>query len=299
MTELNLSEKILDKIKKNHIEPKAKWRFTAKNAAIWIVAMAALLFGGLASSVVVFMLVNNDWDVYEHISGSLPEFVFITMPYYWLVFLLIFILTANYYLKNTKKGYRYKLWQVATLIIFSSLSLGVLFYNVGMGKAIEEVFSRKVPFYSELSGQRKNIWEKADEGRMAGEIIMLIDEDEFRFREMNLREWRIMSGAAIMPPGLLIKEGDMLKIIGKKIDENNFEAFIIKPMGVPFGGMIESGRGIRRGLNEHPEIRERLRDIRFRPEMKGSMINPGLPRPSFERNSGELRNTIIEDSVVR
>jgi hypothetical protein len=299
MTELNLSKRILDKIKKNHIEPKPKWRFTAKNAFIWIVAVAALLFGGLASSVVVFMLVNNDWDVYEHISGSLPEFVFITMPYYWLVFLLIFILAANYYLKNTKRGYRYKLWQVSTLIVFSSLFLGVLFYNVGMGRAIEEVFSKKVPFYSELSGHRKEIWEMADEGRIAGEVMMLISEDEFRFKEMNSREWRIISGGAIMPPGFLIREGDIIKIIGKKIDENNFEAFIIKPMGVPFGRMIESGRGIRRGLNEHPEIRERLRDLRFRMEMKGGIINPDLPRPPFERNLDGLRNTVIEDSVVR
>ena len=95
MKYLNLSQAVLAKIKEEHIKPRPKWQFTFKNVLVWITSAIALVFGGLSSSVVIYMLVNNDWDVYEHITGSLAGFIFVTMPYYWLVFMAIFCLSYS------------------------------------------------------------------------------------------------------------------------------------------------------------------------------------------------------------
>lgn len=272
MTEFNLSQKVLEKIKKEHIKPQPRWRFIAKNMVIWFISAVALVFGGLATSVVIYMLVNNDWDVYEHITGSLPEFVFATIPYYWLVFMVVFIVVAHYYLKHTKKGYRYRLHTIAVALFISSTALGILFYNIGMGRAIDDVFAENVPFYMNLLEHRKGIWVMPEEGRLGGEIVMVINENEFKLREFNQREWRIIIRETIIPANSIIKKGNTVKIMGNKLDEETFEAFIIRPAEIPFGGIFDNRRDIKRRLMEHPEIRDRMMNKPPRGLMRDMMM---------------------------
>lgn len=286
MTELNLSQKVLEKIKEKHIKPKPRWQFTAKNIAVWLLGLLALIFGGFATSVVIYMLVNNDWDVYEHISGSLPEFVFITMPYYWLVFMIIFIGAANYYLKHTKKGYRYKLRTIVLALFLSSTFLGILFYNVGMGKAIDEVFTKSVPFYSDMMGHRKGLWNMPDKGRIAGEIISVVDGNTFKLKGVDGLEWSIVMKDVITSSEQIIIVGNRVKVMGDKLDERTFEAYIVRPMGIPFGGILDNRRNVKQQLMKDPDLRRRMID----PEFRGSMKCPGMhvsePEECFKKNCG-------------
>ena len=85
----DISRDVLKTIEEKHIKPKPRWTFLLKDYAIWILGAFSLIVGSLAFSVIIYMLKNNDWEVYRHLSGSLPGFVVITMPYFWLIFLAI------------------------------------------------------------------------------------------------------------------------------------------------------------------------------------------------------------------
>ena len=73
MTKKSISKKILQKIRKEQIKPKPKWEFLLKNYVFWGAFILSIIVGGLASSVAIFRLVNNDWDI-MHKLGHHPIF---------------------------------------------------------------------------------------------------------------------------------------------------------------------------------------------------------------------------------
>ena len=97
----NLEEKIINLIKNKKIQPEPKWKFLIKNYSWWLAGIISIIIGSISSAVVFYMLFNNDWDIYQKTGSSLLSFILISLPYFWLICLIIFILLADYYLKNT------------------------------------------------------------------------------------------------------------------------------------------------------------------------------------------------------
>ena len=84
MSENNIPNQVLEKIK--NIRPTPRWQFLLRDYSVWILGAVSLALGSLSFSVVLFMLANNDWDIYSEISNSFFKFLLITLPYFWLVF---------------------------------------------------------------------------------------------------------------------------------------------------------------------------------------------------------------------
>ena len=72
----NTSKNVLKEIKAKNIKPKAKWRFLLKKSVVWFSFGLCALIGGLAMSVIIFMLVSNDWDLQRHLGNNFIEFLF-------------------------------------------------------------------------------------------------------------------------------------------------------------------------------------------------------------------------------
>ena len=111
----NFDSNILERIKEDNLKPKPKWTFLFKDSVIWFFGALSLVFGALGVSVIIYLLKNNDWSLYNKLSGSFLEFILLTMPYFWILFLAIFILVIKYNIQHTKKGYKYSL----PIIVFS------------------------------------------------------------------------------------------------------------------------------------------------------------------------------------
>ena len=60
MEKENISKQVLEKIKDKKIKPKSKWEFLLKDYVWWFLGILALNIGGLAFSVIIYFLVNND-----------------------------------------------------------------------------------------------------------------------------------------------------------------------------------------------------------------------------------------------
>lgn len=219
----NLSEKILKEIKEKKITPKPKWEFLLKDYLVWVSGILSLVVGSISFAVAIFVIRHNDWDIGMRMAGSIWKFALLTLPYFWFICLGVFAFLIYYNFKHTKSGYKYPFYVIVFGVIFLSVVLGVLFYGIGLGQAVENVFLRKMPFFREHFDPRFRIWNQPERGFLMGEVEELKNGEGFRIKDFKDREWFIQN-----LPGNL-KEGDMLKIIGEKINEENFKATEVRP----------------------------------------------------------------------
>lgn len=225
----DLSQIALDKIKKKNIEPCPRWRFVLKNYSWWLAGVVFIFVGGLGSSVVFYMLINNDWDIYQKVGTSLISFALITMPYFWLVFLVLFIFLADYYLKHTKYGYRFSLIKMVSLSIFISILLGGLFYNIGIGEALDKEFYKRVPGYSNLIHNKEKFWMQPEKGLLVGIILEIENNNNFIIKSPRDRIWNIIGDNVLIRRMVDFSIGSRIKIIGEMKDDEVFIAEEVRP----------------------------------------------------------------------
>ncbi|MCD4694216.1 hypothetical protein K8R62_02550 [bacterium] len=223
-----ISEVIFKKIKESHIKPKPKWEFLLKDYTIWTLFGISLIVGGLAFSVIFYMFANNDWNLYQYVSGSFIGFFFVTLPYFWLIILVMFIVLAYYNLRHTKRGYLLSLRKIFLFSLLSSFLLGGVLYFAGLGKSINSIFNEKVPFYEKVLGHRNSVWNNPQRGLLAGEVIEIITPQKFYLIDLKGDKWCV---ECFYESGCFYIEDEnnkIVKIIGD-LGEECFQAKIIKP----------------------------------------------------------------------
>ena len=236
MTKQCLSEKILEKIKEKNITPKPKWTFLLKDYSIWLLSVGSLIIGSLAVSVIIFLVRNDDWDVYKHINDSLGQFILLTLPYFWIIFLIIFILAANYNIKHTKKGYKYELHTLVFSGVAISLLLGVFLHNFGVGHAIDKILTHKMPVYTKVIQGKHGRWADPEKGLLAGQIIKIENKDKFKLKDLKENTWVIVKTDNTFVKMVEIKIDERVRIIGAKQGDNVFQAIQIMSAGKRFDG---------------------------------------------------------------
>lgn len=235
----NFGEKLLETIKEKHILPKPRWQFLFKNYVIWTIGAFALFIGAIATSLIIYMLRTDDWEVYKKIDNGLWEFVLLAIPFFWVFILALFVMVVYFNFKKTKKGYRFSAPVILLTAIIFSILLGTIFYVSGMGKEIDDILGQKAPLYDRLINPHMNFWFMPEAGRFSGLVVKKIDEDKFTVVDRPGKEWSlIISDVNKLKFPVMI--GMPIRAIGEKISENEFEAKEILPVG--------PGRGFYRRL---------------------------------------------------
>lgn len=227
MSENNISNQVLERIKDT--KPKPRWQFLLRDYGVWVLGVLSLILCSLSFSVVLFMLTNNDWDIYSEINNNFLKFLLVTLPYFWLVFLLLFLLAAYYNFKNTKQGYKFPFYKVSLLSILASMLIGTFLYNMGVGQAIEDSFNNCVPYYKEVFNARKKIWMRADEGFLAG-YIKSIEEDKITIYGIDGNVWELTRSIDFHCPPMILNVGDRLRLTGERKADGIFEVDCILPL---------------------------------------------------------------------
>ncbi len=214
----NLDEQILNKIK--DLKPKAKWKFLAKNYLVWSLAILFLVFSSFACALLLYLVVNNDWEYSKIIAGNFWDYWVTSFPHIWFVFTVAFLIVSYFNFKNTEKGYRFKQKRLITLSVLIILFLAFVFCSFGLGNAIDAIDLEQ----SKIFNQRKVIWINPEKGFLAGEVIQKND-DNLELIDFEGKSWIIDTTEAHVTP--YIEEG--VKILGTKVDENVFKAKEVSP----------------------------------------------------------------------
>jgi len=210
----NISDKIIDKIRVEKITPKPRWQFLLKNYIFWTAFGLSIAIGSLSFAVIFHTTLENDWDVYRYLDKNIVTFIFISLPYFWIIFLTI-VLAADYYeYKHTKLGYRYRGYLIVLGSITISFVLGAGSFYLGMGKILDETFARKVPYYHGIIQHKKEVWNHPEQGLLAGKVKKIIDEKDFNIEDFQGGIWEIRGNNIIWHEMPKIEEE--VKLIGEK-----------------------------------------------------------------------------------
>src|SRR3989339_605854 len=188
MNKKSLSERIFNKIKEKKIIPRPRWEFLLKNYIVWLLGVISLIIGSLSVSVIIFMFKFSDFDIYESLHNNFFEFLISNLPYFWIIFLILFIVVADYNFKQTKKGYKYKLSTIILSSIIISIFLGSSLFAFGSGELIDNIMSRQAPFYSELINRNIKNWDNPEGGKLIG-IVAAIQKNDLNLLTHDQKEW--------------------------------------------------------------------------------------------------------------
>src|SRR4030042_1725769 len=225
----NISNEVLKKIKDNNIKPKPHWYFVTKNYFIWSIFGISIILGSFAFGMVLFIIKQLDWDIYHYTGSSFSKTVFISLPYLWLIFLILFTGVAYYNFIHTKRGYRFKFISILLISLIISITLGIGLYFNGFSERLENVFSEKIPYYNRLVYSFEKQWMKPERGLLAGIIIETgLPENNFILMDLDNNRWKIEAGKAIWKGKMTPVIGLKIKLIGKLIDDSNFKAIEIR-----------------------------------------------------------------------
>lgn len=252
---------MLNKIEEKKIAPKPKWQFLARDYSVWALSAISLIIGSLAFSVILFMVRNNDWEVYGYMNDSLLKFTLLTLPYLWIVFLGLFIAAAHYNYKHTRHGYKHNLPTIVAGSVFISILVGAVLFNIGVGQAIDNVFTEKVPYYEKLFQGRRARWINPERGLLAGQIVTKASTINFEVVDMRSRVWQVRTEERKLHPMVIIEIGQPVRMIGETRGTSTFHATLILPsrphMHYWFKGYKMMGPGL---MKPTPEEKEKILD---------------------------------------
>ena len=234
----NISDKVLKQIEENNIKPKPRWHFLTKNYFVWSMFGISVILGSFAFSIVLFIIKQLDWDIHNYVGDSILRNVFISLPYLWIIFLILFLGVAYYNFIHTKRGYRFKFISISLISLIISIVLGITLYTSGYSENLEKIFSQKIPYYHKLVYTCEKQWMRPEKGLLAGIITEIeLTENSFILKDLNNNLWKVDFYQTIWKGKLFPSPNLKIKIIGKITDKNYFKAIEIRPWQAQGGFM--------------------------------------------------------------
>lgn len=272
-TDKKTSSVVMEKIEKEHVEPKPRWTFLLKNYIFWGLGIIALVVGSVATSVIIFTLANSDWDVYHYLNGSLWKNVIIMLPYLWFVFFGLFAYAAYYNIRHTKHGYRYGL----STVIFSTLAVSIIIgfgiYHLGFSHTIDNSLGKlgHRPFLE----KERQMLVQPEKGILAGVVTSAEEDGSFKFKDFNGKEWTVSDSELREYHKMFLENASEIIIIGEKTNDDNFKACALRPMRI---------HGENKRLRYKMRKRMEERGIKSPEKIKENRIHLDGLKKRFEKN---------------
>ncbi|HEX8974366.1 MAG TPA: hypothetical protein VF817_02665 [Patescibacteria group bacterium] len=218
------SEKIIKTIKESHLEPAPKWRFLAKNWVFWTLFAIALVIGALSFATMLDVIVGHDWDIYPYLHKSFWTFLFISLPYLWIIFLSLFAWAAYFNFIHTKGWYHHRVYLVVLASAGLSVAAGCVLFYYGVGGKIEESVSANLPYLNAISSvDKKTVWDHPDDGLLGGQVVLIESSSQFMIQDLENKQWQVIDESAA-DKHVEVEIGEKVKIIGQEKAGNTFVA---------------------------------------------------------------------------
>lgn len=234
-----VTDKIIAKIKTEHITPMPKWKFWLRDGGLWTgLALLVLL------TILSFGLLWYFWSDEPWLHGGRFGFglIFGRMPIIFLTLIGAGIFSTLFYFRHTGRGYKYSLIKTGLLLLFMLVFIGGLFNYWGVSRRLDTALGSS-SLYQSREVFMKGIWQRPDEGLLAGQIIEILKDDNFLFRDLDGKIWTVDSSGAIWRHNLKPETGLEIKIIGQA-EGDGFIAGDIRPwIGSNGCAMMNQGKG--------------------------------------------------------
>ncbi len=236
MSEQDLSAKVLETIKEKKLKPRAKWHFVVREILIIVASAALLVVGSISFSAMIHRFQYNDYGLYAHRGSDLALFVLATIPYFWILATVAFLALLYYILKNTKKGYRYRLPVIVISSVVGSFILGGTLFIFGVGHQTDRIMNQHVPGYDKIVDHGRGFWLNPEDGLLAGEIIEMSPEETWFVVDLHGEQWLVYVGEAeiVLFDGIKqVEVGYNCMMIGDMLTQGEFTAEQVHVRNLP------------------------------------------------------------------
>lgn len=225
MENKDISQIALEKIKESGIKPISKNVFNIKRVIFWSLVSFSVIIGAISFAIVLSILFTNDWYLYNKLGFG---FIFKSLPYFWLLSLLVFTVLGDFYYRRTYLGYRHRTITIVGVYIILTIVSGSILHVIGMGRIVEESMSRNIPMYRGFMFDKNEFWSHPENGLLSGKIIG-VNENLIEVIDSNGVIWAIDIGDAFIPARVDLKVGEIIKIVGDNDTDDIFRANEIRP----------------------------------------------------------------------
>lgn len=208
---ISISKRALENIKTKDIAPIPAWYFTVKKVSIWSVILVGVLLVALGLSIFWFGIFDQ-----------------IVTPHTWLIVVLVFFVLSIYEFSRTKKGYRYERWQVVLVLIVIGLLGSVTMYKLGVAGKVDRKMGVDIPYYRRIVPMKLATWNRPEVGYLSGIVVSNSSDLPFELEDFSGKQWVIV-GEPIIRGRVKLDSGEEVKIVGKMLNKNEFEAEEIRP----------------------------------------------------------------------
>lgn len=221
-------EKVIENINQKGIKPIPKWLLTLKYSLLFFIIALFVLFSSIFFSIIFCVSTHADMAMYLRSGGPAGGFLAANLPLIWIILFILTIALITYFLKQTPKGYRFRLLWIILAMFIISIVIGRIMSVWQIGLRIEHYVQKKVPSYSQhFCHDRKFLWIDPANGRLAGKIITINQEiQEIEIEDFRGNKWSIKCSSGIKLDEYEV--GFDIKIIGKQLNKENFQATEIK-----------------------------------------------------------------------
>ena len=223
----DFSKNILSKIKEKKLLPKPRWRFLLKNIIVWGLGIFSLVLGALSTSLVFYILTNEDPGINR--DGNPLQALFFVIPFFWIICLGVFAVAVYFYIKHTKNGYKYSTKQIIGVIFAASLVLGAVLNLLGASRVIDDTLGESAPLYDRVLNPQLSYWSSPEQGRLTGLVVSQADTDAYYLVDRSKNVWVIMLADSKDSRKISLKHP--VRLIGHMVGNNGFVVKEILPVG--------------------------------------------------------------------
>jgi hypothetical protein len=211
------SKDIVKKIEKQHITPRSRWIFAARDIGTWVLSGILLIIGAMVISAAWYSLFDHDWDVYAYV-GANPLVSFLeNVPYFWIAIALVLFGLVFLTFRKTREGYHYAAGAIVVGAIVIGLVAGAMLFGIGAGEHVERLASTYVPYYQSAQERQAELWMNPDHGLLAGTINQIDSTTQFVLTDLEGKQWTITASGTRWRSGAHPFQGSAIKLIGSVV----------------------------------------------------------------------------------
>ena len=219
-----LDKIVLDEINKRGIKPKPYVYFLAKRSVFWTLASMSICLGAISVAIALFAMQDFMRTGGRSYSDMPLDETLKNLPLLWVASFGLFVFSAYYGLRNTKRGYRFHPVRVITAASILTVGLGLILHVVDAGQALQNILSAQFPSYANYTYVPYDEWRRPDEGFLGGEVLSVEGVKSLKLRDFDGKEWTVnITASSIVLEDPLDQGGD-IAIRGERTGPSEFKA---------------------------------------------------------------------------
>jgi len=232
---VDLSKKVFEKIKKDHLTPTSAWHYVLPNVLKWIWIVVVVIMAAVSTALILWEFQLNDVDMNRLAADDFWEFMYFNVPYLWVVLLIIFGGLAHLIYKYTKFGYRHCRWTVFTVLGGFIVLFGITLCVSELAEPVDSVLRENFSMYDDIEVEESQRWDMPSKGILVGSVTAVNDKI-IVLERLNEEEWIVDISEVKGDREEKLMVGAFLRILGNQTGDYLFKASKIALWKRVFGG---------------------------------------------------------------